>query len=202
MSQVYPTIANPFMPQGTPDKTNAASPIYAPGELGCQFYDQNTGGRYLRVQLDSGATSATSVGAVVAGQIAYWKNQAASGGYLVTNDKNQCDLGPAAAINRIAGIFQLAVTTAPNVNGPDGNPSLYTTDLVITKNAFNVAASGSLTAGGYATANTSASTANAISTTAGTAPPSQTIGVWTSATTSTVNAITVGTCNVNIAFSD
>jgi hypothetical protein len=210
MAQVYPTIANPYMPQGTPDKTNAASPYYAPGELGCSFYDQNTGGKYLRVQLDSGATSATPVGAPVAGQVAYWKIQTTAGGgstssnppSLVTNDPRFCDLGPTAAINRVAGIFQLSPTTAPGVNGSDGNPQLYMTDLILVKNNVNLAASGALTAGGYATVNTAVNNANCISTTAGTAAPSQIVGVWTSATTSTVNGITVGTADIALGFTD
>ena len=74
MAQVYPSIANPYMPNGTADKTNSPSPAYAPGEIGCTFTDQNTGGKYLRVYLDSGATSATPVGAPVQGQVAYWKS--------------------------------------------------------------------------------------------------------------------------------
>jgi hypothetical protein len=84
------------MPQGTPDKTNAPSPYYAPGELGCAFSDENTGGEYLRVQLDS---SATVLGAVVAGQLAFWKDRDNA---IVTNGKELCDLGSSGAINGVA----------------------------------------------------------------------------------------------------
>ncbi len=196
MAQVYPRIANPFMPQGTPDKTNAPTPAYAPGEIGCAFNDQSSGGSYLRVKLDSGATSGTSVGAVAAGQLAYWKDQAAG---IVTNDKNQCDVGPSGAVNRVAGIFQLAVTAAPGVNGTDGNPLQYVCDLVIQKRAYPVAATGTILIGTYAIADTTSNTARIISqATVTTAPVSQVIGVCAS------SVITNGTTpiDVNIGFVD
>jgi hypothetical protein len=196
MAQVYPRIANPFMPQGTPDKTNSPTPFYAPGEIGAAFNDQSTQGSYLRAKLDSGATSSTAVGAVAAGQLAYWKDQAAG---IVTNDKNQCDVGPSGAINRVAGIFQLAVTAAPGVNGTDGNPIQYVCDLVIQKRAYPVSASGSFTIGTYAIADTTANTARVIGqATVTTAPVSQVIGVVASATV-TNNLVPV---DVNIGFVD
>lgn len=195
MAQVYPSIANPFMPQGTANLTNAPSPFYAPGEVGCSFTDQNTGGKYLRVVLDSGATSSTSVGAVLAGQVAYWKNQAQA---IVTNDKNQCDLGPTAAPNRIAGVFAIAPTVAPGVLGSDGNPLVYMTDLYLQKANAPLAASGSITQGGFASGNTAANTANCIASAVGTAAPTQSVGTWTSATVT--NGI--GTANINIGFMD
>lgn len=196
MAQVYRRIANPFMPNGTPNLTNSPSPFYAPGELGYTFNDQNTGHDYLRVQLDSGATASTVIGAPTAGQVAYWKNMATA---TVTNDKQQCDFGPTAAPNRIAGVFSIAPTTAPGVNGPDGLPSLYMTDLVI-KSAFPiaVAVSGTPAAGGLATGNTSANTANCVSTAAGTAAPSEIVGIWASATVTSNTAL----CSVNIQFAE
>lgn len=193
--QVQKRIYAPFMPQGTPDLTNAPTPVYAPGEIGCYFNDQNTGGEYLRVLLDSGATSATSVGLVKAGQLAFWKDAAAG---IVTNDKRFCDLGVTASINRVAGIFQLAVTPGGGVNGADGQPLMYMCDLIVKKDKASVYSSGTLAAGGLATADTTASTAQAISTTAGTAAPSQILGVWTSATV----ANSLGTCDVNIGFQE
>lgn len=176
--QVYRRISNPYMPQGTPDKTNAPSPYYAPGEVGCSFNDENTGGTYLRVRVDSGA-NAGAVGAIAAGQVAFWKDQANN---LVTNDKNQCDVGPSGAINRAAGIFQLAVTCAPGVNGSDGQPLIYMTDLVVRKLAYPVAAASALI-GAQATVDTTASTARAVYTTGvNTAPVSQVLGVFSSST--------------------
>lgn len=206
MAQVYPRIQAPYMPQGTPNLTNAPSPYYAPGELGCAFNDQNTGGAYLRVQLDSGATSATPVGAVAVGQLAYWKNQTSPGGgsqntsppALVTNDPRFCDLGPTAAPNRVAGVFQLAVSTAPGVNDSNGQPQLYMCDLILQKNAATLAATGSVGAGQYATASTSANTNACIGSAVGTAPPTQPIGVWTSATVTNGN----GTADINVGFID
>lgn len=195
MPMVYSRIANPYMPNGTTPFTNAPSPYYAPGEIGCVFSDQNSGGVYLRAQLDSGATSATAVGAVVAGQPAFWKNRATG---TVTNDKNQCDLGPSGAINSVAGIFQLAVTAAPGVNGSDGNPLLYMCDLVLQKNNFPVQVTGSPVPGGSASADSTANVARAINTAVGTAVPSQQIGVWTSATTTNNTC----PCDVSIDFID
>lgn len=192
--QVYPRIANPYMPNGTPDLTNAPSPYYAPGELGCAFNDQNTGGAYLRAQLDSGASAATTVGVVAAGQLAFWKDQSQA---IVTNDKNQCDVGPSGAINRVAGIFQLAVTAAPGVNGSDGNPLMYMCDLVIQKRAFLVACTGSIVAGAAAIADTTANTARVISQAAvTTAPVSQVIGICATATSSAGKTAV----DVNIGF--
>ena len=180
--QVYRRIANPFMPNGTPNLTNAVSPAYAPGEVGCAFSDQNMGSDYLRVWLDSGATSATAVGAVAAGQLAFWKNQPLS---IVTNDRIQCDAGSAGAINRVAGIFQTAVTTAPGVNGTDGLPAQYLCDLLIRSSSGNptsVTAASALV-GAQATANTAAGHADVVYTTGvNTAPVSQVIGVFSSST--------------------
>jgi len=184
------------MPNGTPDLTNSPSPFIAPGEVGAAFNDQNTGGSYLRVLLDSGATSGTVVGAVAAGQLAFWKDRANN---IVTNDKNQCDIGPTGAVNRVAGIFQGAIKTAPGVLDSSGNPTQYMCDLVIQKKAFSIAVTGTIVAGAVAEADTTANTARAISAaTVTTAPVSQVLGVFTSAT------VTSGTapCDVNIGFLD
>lgn len=203
MAQVYRKIANPYMPQGTPDLTNAASPYYAPGEIGGTFSDQNTGNTYLRVQVDSGATSATGIGHTPqVGELAYWKNQATG---IVTNDKQQCDLGPTAAPNRIAGIFGIAPTVTANVNGTDGAPLMYMTDLIIRTGPTprGVQCSGTPTAGQTASGNTAANTANSVATAAGTATPSQFIGVFTGA--AGVVASSGGTsfaCQISIGFGE
>jgi hypothetical protein len=145
--------------------------------------------------LDSGATSTTPVGAVLAGQLAYWKNYSTS---TVTNDPRMCDVSAAAAPNRVAGIFGLAPTVAPGINGTDGQPQLYMCDLVIQAQAYPIRVTGSIIAGGFATADTTASTARAIASAVGTAAPTQLLGVFTSAT------VTSGTapCDVNIGFVD
>jgi hypothetical protein len=197
MAFVYKNLANPYMPQGTPDLTNAPSPFYAPGELGGKFTDENTGGRYLRVKLDSGASAATAVGIVAVGQLAFWKDQAQS---LVTNDKNQCDVGPSGAINRVAGVFQLAVTAAPGVNGTDGLPLQYMCDLVIKKRAYPVAATGTILAGTQFIADTSANVARGISQAAvNTAPVSQVLGVCANSVLAAGNTTLV---DVSIGFEE
>ena len=192
---VYGRISNPFMPQGTSAQTNSPSPAYAPGEIGQSFLEQDTGQVCLRVFLDSGATSATPVGAVSVGQLAYWKDQVNN---IVTNDSRFADVGPAGAINRVAGIFQLAVSTAPGVNSSNGQPVQYYCDLIIQKKQAVVACSTALI-GAQATANTAANTANVVYTTGvTTAPPSQVIGVFASSTI----AGGLGTVDVNIGFLD
>lgn len=169
--QIYRRIQNPYMPQGTANLTNAPdttdNPFYAPGEIGCSFSDQNTGGEYLRVKGDSGATAATPVGAIAQGQVAFWKDQVRG---IVTNDKRFCDVGPSGAINRAAGIFQLAVTAG------------YITDLVVRRPNTPVLAAAAL-AGAQATVDTTADTARVTYTTGvNTAPVSQVIGTFRSAT--------------------
>jgi hypothetical protein len=188
------------MPQGTPDKTNSPTPAYAPGEIGAAFNDQTLGGSYLRVRLDSGATSATAVGAVAAGQLAFWKDQSNA---LVTNDKNQCDVGPSGAINRIAGIFQLAVSTAPGVNDSTGNPVTYYTDLVIQKRAYPVQATGTILAGTALVADITANTARGISqATVTTAPVSQVIGICANSVLGAPGPANTTPVDVNIGFLD
>lgn len=200
MALVYPRLANPFMPQGTPDKTNSPTPFYSPGEIGGAFNDQDLGGSYLRVRLDSGATSASAIGAVAAGQLAFWKDQ---GNNLVTNDKNQCDVGPSGAVNRVAGIFQLAVSTAPNVNDANGNPVTYVCDLVIQKRNYPVQASGTILAGTAAIVDTTSSTARVISqSTVTTAPVSQVIGICTTSVLGAPGPANTTPVNVNIGFLD
>ena len=164
--------------------------------MGYAFSDQNTGGEYLRVQVDSGATSGTPVGAILAGQVAYWKDQTNA---LVTNDPRFCDLGPGASVNRVAGFFQLAPTVAPGITGSDGLPQLYMTDLVLRKLNFNVQATGTIVAGAVCLANSSANTANTVcaaSTT--TAPVSQVLGLFTT----TVITNNLSPCDVYVGFSE
>lgn len=196
--QVYRRIANPFMPNGTPDKTNSPSPFYAPGEIGCAFSDQSTGGEYLRVVLDSGACSLTTIGAVKAGQVAFWKDQPNG---IVTNDKNFCDAGASGAINRVAGIFQTAVTATPGVNGSDGNPKVYMCDLILRKTAANVQCKAATALiGAQATVDTTANTAQVLYTTGvNTAPVSQVIGVFAN---STVDANGNALVDVSIGFAE
>lgn len=198
--QVFKRIANPFMPQGIAGATNAPSPPYAPGEIGCAFNDQNTGNSYLRVFLDSGATSATAIGAVKAGQLAFWKDRLNN---IVTNDPNFNDTGtPASCVNRVAGVFQTAVTAAPGVNQANGQPQQYYCDLLIEgKNQPVAALAGSVAVpGAQVTADTEANIllgGGVVSTaTVTTAPTKVVLGVCRS---SVVSAPTgVGTMNVDV----
>ena len=179
--QVYKRIANPYMPNGTPDATNVET-LYAPGELGCGFNDQMGGRSYARVKLDSGATSSNPVGAVATGQLAFWKDQTAG---IVTNDKRQCDVGPTGAINRVAGIFPAAKTAG------------YYCDIVISAKSQNVLTDGTVLKGAQATADTTANVARAIYTTGvNTAPVSQVLGTMLSST-ATNNLVP---CEVHIGF--
>ena len=84
------------------------SSLYKPGELGSQI--QTTLDKaYQLVQLDSGATSSTGAGVVVAGDLAFWKDRS---NFLVTNDKVQAVGGPGvtASRNSVAGVFTVAAT--------------------------------------------------------------------------------------------
>lgn len=192
MPTIFKNIANPYMPQGTPDKTNAPTPVYAPGEIGCSFTDP-IGGTYLRVLLDSGASSGP-VGVVAQGQLAFWKDQSRG---IVTNDKNQCDVGPSGAINRVAGIFQLAVTSTANANGTDGQPLMYMCDLITRKRSANVLSTGTIVPGAAFIADTTASVSRGISqATVTTAPVSQVLGICASAT------VTNNLALVDVAITD
>lgn len=195
MPQVYRRIANPFMPNGTANLTNAPTPMYAQGELGCAFWDQSTNKEWLRVLLDSGATAATPVGAVLAGQLAFWKDRIRS---IVTNDSRFCDVTAAGSVNRVAGIFQTAVSTAPGTLGTDGLPVQYLCDVVIRGPNTPVATVGAPTLGAQVAADTTAATARAIVVAVGTAPPTQPLGVWTSTTVTGG----LGTADVYIGFSE
>lgn len=181
--QVYAKIANPYMPNGTSAKTNAPTPFYAPGEIGCAFYDPMTGFTNVRVRLDSGATASTPTGAVATGQLAFWKDRANN---LVTNDQRFCDAAATANgfVNRVAGVFQTTVSTAPGVNDSTGQPVTYVCDLVILGQNVNVfTKASSATIGALAVCDTTANTAQvAALATATTAPTSTVVGVFRSST--------------------
>lgn len=138
------------------------------GELGgrTELTQTGTGTKeYQKVQLDSGATSATGVGAVAAGQLAYWKDKSK---YLVTNDWTQAIGGQSANSafrNEVAGVFTNAVTA--------GN---YT--WIQQKGNTTVLKSVSSTgvAGYWVVGDTTASTAQVALVAAGTAPTVQPLG--------------------------
>lgn len=156
-----PTIQNPYLYGANADATNVAT-LYAPGELGAVFYNQNQ--KYQRVQLDSGATSANPVGAVAVAQTMFWKSKINK---IVTNDKRQTLGGVTAAgsANAIAGILRVAAT-----------PGNYV-DILQKGDGVSVASNGSGAVGDYAISDTTTSTARVTNTAAGTAPPSQNLGL-------------------------
>jgi hypothetical protein len=185
MATVYTRITNPFMPQGTPALTLALTPMYAPGELGCAFNDQTTGRTYLRVRVDPAAT-------VLTGQLAFWKDRA---NFIVTNDKAQADVGTAGAINRVAGIFGVAVPSVSG-NGTDGQTLYYIVDLIIVGQNVPVVANTALV-GAYATVDTTGSTNRVLFTTGvSTAPVSQVVGIFRSTTITS----TLGTLDINLGY--
>jgi hypothetical protein len=203
MAQYLRRIQNPYMPQGSPDLTNAPTPLYAPGEIGCTFNDPN-GATYLRALVDSGATSSTGIGhKPQIGEVAFWKDQTRG---IVTNDRNQCDLGTTGATNRIAGVFGIAPTVSPATNGDDGLPLMYAVDLIVRTapgRPQGVQCSGVPTVGQSGVGNTSANTANTIATAAGTAFPSELVCIFTGA--AGVVASSGGTsyaADINIGFQD
>ena len=108
-----------WLPQGTPDETNISTADWDSvagqrGQLGVEHdYNDRV---YQRVQLDSGATSATPTGVVAANQVAFWRNKDT---YTVTNDRRfAMNLGAAttAYANFVAGIFRLAATAGNYVD--------------------------------------------------------------------------------------
>lgn len=137
------------------------------GELG-KAHDSNDR-TYQRVRLDSGATSATSAGAVAANELAYWKDRA---NYLVTNDSAQALIGGAANSfrNNVAGIFRSAV------------PAGYYCDILIRGRDIAVKEAGSATAGMLLISDTSTTAAQALGVAIGNAAVVQLLGVVTTAT--------------------
>lgn len=90
------------------EKINTAT-LYKPGELGARICTV-PGKEYQLVQLDSGATSSTSAGAVAAGQLAYWADKSK---YKVTNNSSDA-VGSGGTQNNfrneVAGVFTESVT--------------------------------------------------------------------------------------------
>lgn len=175
------------MPSGRIDQTMYIGPytsieamntttLYKPGELGSQI--QLGGKGYQLIQLDSGATSATTAGTPIAGHLAFWKSRSS---YIVTNDKAQAETpGQAAGASAVAGVFcsisQGAAGTATITAGNYG---------VIQQRGTHVGVlSGSNTAakGDVLTSDTASGTAQAQKYTPGTAPAATPVAVATAAT--------------------
>lgn len=155
--------------------------LYKPGELGSQV---QIGSRaYQLVQLDSGATSATTAGAVLHGSLAFWKDMSK---YLVTNDKVQAQGGNTNARNMVAGVF-LPATFGAAAGQPGPTPGNY---CVIQQRGPHVGVkqdNGTAAAGQFQIPYTAA-TAGVDTVTVGTAPIVPPVGKATAAT----SAVTTG----------
>lgn len=157
--------------------------LFKPGELGARTMD-GAGHEWQRVQLDSGATAATPIGAVTAGQLAYWKDSA---NYIVTNDFRVAKGGQTANSgfrNFVAGEFvnvksdnATAFTLTPGnfICVQKGGPTIVNLALL---------SSATPAAGDLLVSDTTAATAQVTSVNAGTAATCQIVGVATGAKSS------------------
>ena len=151
---------NPFLYGANADATNTAT-LYAPGELGAQFYNQSN--KYQRCLLDSGATSATPTGAVAVGQTLFWKSKLLK---TVTNDKRfALGNGTTGSRNAVAGIARVAATAG------------YYVDVLQKGNGVQVASDGGGAIGDIAVSDSTAATARVTNVTIGTAPTVQPLGL-------------------------
>lgn len=149
-----------WLPTGNPDTTHISPTDWnsvggQSGGLGLKHETYNAQRTYQRVELDSGATSATPTGAVAANQAAFWKDRAT---YKVTNDRRFAEYGSStqAYQNNVAGIFRYAATAGyyidilkigRNIPLADGGNSFAAGEAVIAENdsaaAFDRVAVGS-----------------------------------------------------------
>lgn len=151
-------IISPYIINGNPDTMNvqltsaASTPgqfvPYAPGDVGASF-DSNDK-TYEVVYLDSGATSATPVGAVLANTVAFWKSKSLR---LVTNDNRVCIM-PSAPSGAVAGIFRSALT-----------PGAYGSLICVLTRGYSITVAADTTAIGSAMADNTASTARLVTAT-------------------------------------
>jgi hypothetical protein len=187
-----------WLPTGNPDTTNITPTDFGtnltavgmggqPGGLGIRFEAGFPDRAYQRVQLDSGATSSTSVGVVLVNQLAYWKDKSK---YIVTNDVAQANavnmqglaMSNSGFRNFVAGIFRSSTYTAGNY-----------IDILQRGRSINVKTTGSPSIGDYLVSDTSTSAAQAATVQAGTAPTCRTIGVVVGTTVANVTP-----CDVDI----
>lgn len=180
-----------WLPTGNPDTTNIAATDFTsmggqPGSLGIRFEASPPDRAYQRVQLDSGATSATSVGVVAANQLAYWKDKSQ---YIVTNDVNQANAANMGGVawansgfrNFVAGIFRSTVTAGRYC------------DILQRGRNISVKTTGTPVQGDTLVSDTSTSTAQAATVTGGTAPTCKPIGIVSGAVVANVTP-----CDVDI----
>jgi hypothetical protein len=175
-----------YVQTANPD-TWYAETLQRPGELG-KAYDYNDR-TYQRVKLDSGATSANTVGVVAANQLAFWKDKSK---YIVTNDARQALLGGIGVLgiadsytNNVAGIFRAAITAG------------YYCDVLVRGYNIAVKEAGSATGGmSLEATGSSATTAGATGIAIGTQNTHQKIGVVRTATSANVCYADVDIANI------
>jgi len=141
----------PYVRNSDPDNVNEAVPPYRPSDLGTKSIID--GVQRQKVQLDTGATSATPVGAQAAGMLAYWKDRVAG---IVTTDQRFAPQN----IQGVAGVFTCAVTPGNQTfikNGRTRNVSVLgvgtswvATDQVVSDTLANNTAKGARVAAGTA----------------------------------------------------
>lgn len=162
-------------PSTTIESMNTTT-LYKPGELGSQI-QTTTGKAYQLIQLDSGATAATTAGLPVAGQLAFWKNKQA---YIVTNDRAQVIFpGNSNSRQAVAGVF-----CATTVNGAAGSATLTPGNYgVVQQRGPHVGIytnANPVTAGQNIVAD-NAATAQGVAVAVGTAPTNPVVGIATAA---------------------
>jgi hypothetical protein len=194
-----------WLPTGNPDTTNIDPQSFGiatltptgsqvgmggqPGSLGIRFEAGWANRAYQRVQLDSGATAATTVGVVLVNQVAYWKDKLH---YIVTNDVVQANAYSAQALtnsgfrNFIAGIFRSSALTPG-----------YFIDVLQRGVQIPVKTTGAPAIGDVLVSDVSTTAAQAATVTAGTAPGAKAIGVVSGAT-SGAGALQVTLTDVDI----
>lgn len=139
-----------------------------PGDLGQRaiLTEVGTGTKeYQKVQLDSGATSATPAGALVAGTLTYWKDKSK---YLVTNDSRMAIGGQTTHgwRNEVAGVITRVAPTAGNQTWVQQKGNYPTLKI----------ASGAPNQGDQVVSDTSATAAQGLLVAANTAPLVQSLG--------------------------
>jgi|SRR6185369_246793 len=143
------TLNQPLTASPAGATTQAPNQWYAPGDIGVTFEYQDKA--YTVAILDSGATSANTVGAPAANMLLFWKSYA---NRIVTNDYRQ-SISPTSPGMAVAGVLRVTPTTI----GTGGNVIA----MLIKGNGITVKAG--TTAIGAVMANTAANTASVVTAT-------------------------------------
>ena len=158
---------------GSASTTGSFTP-YAPGDIGVTFeYQDKT---YTIAILDSGATSANTVGAPAVNNLLFWKSKT---NRIVTNDYRQC-LTPTAPNVSAAGILRNTPAVPLGTGG---------TMIAMLIRGFGIPVKAGTTAIGTIMANTSANTCSVVTATSTFLP----LG-----TATTTDSAGLATCNVDI----